>query len=345
MARKRKQGEMSATERALTLIFLAIWGLVIALVAAICTAAVYIVPIALTLGVIIFEIRIVRTPKDFAYSSEEISNLSKIQEKLRHATARLAQIEEDGIHLWRNLDDSYDRRSRHGRQLNVEREKLIQYRDVLEDRFNEAAKRPIEAIDTWKRVVNMRDAFRWAAPTYTLSALALYQLSPDWMADWSHFVESHVLLHLSGAPTAAYGSTFIGGLLGAAFFLITYSGRLISLNHSTEEMKDALRDIGREQRDRASFSSSYFEDDRSDADSQTSDEDEDEDEDEVPPPWYEILGVLPTASAQEINSAWRSRVIKCHPDKVSQLDPEFKALADQKIKALNAARDEGLKSR
>lgn len=58
--------------------------------------------------------------------------------------------------------------------------------------------------------------------------------------------------------------------------------------------------------------------------------------------WYEVLGVPVDASAEKINMAYHERVKKNHPDRVADLDPEFKSLANERTKGLNAARDQGL---
>ena len=60
-------------------------------------------------------------------------------------------------------------------------------------------------------------------------------------------------------------------------------------------------------------------------------------------PWYETLGISPTATAHEINAAWREKLKKTHPDRVADLDTAFQTLADERTKKLNAARDEGLR--
>lgn len=47
-----------------------------------------------------------------------------------------------------------------------------------------------------------------------------------------------------------------------------------------------------------------------------------------------ILGVGPSASRADLERAFRSRSLACHPDKVAHLDPEFVALAESKFKRL-----------
>jgi hypothetical protein len=55
---------------------------------------------------------------------------------------------------------------------------------------------------------------------------------------------------------------------------------------------------------------------------------------------YEILGIEPTASKEEITRAYRDMAKKYHPDTVANLAPEFRELAEQRMKAINAAYDQ-----
>ncbi|OGQ98431.1 MAG: molecular chaperone DnaJ [Deltaproteobacteria bacterium RIFOXYD12_FULL_55_16] len=53
--------------------------------------------------------------------------------------------------------------------------------------------------------------------------------------------------------------------------------------------------------------------------------------------YYEILGLAPGASAEEIKSAYRKLSMQCHPDKVAHLGEEFRRVAEEKMKELNEA--------
>ena len=55
---------------------------------------------------------------------------------------------------------------------------------------------------------------------------------------------------------------------------------------------------------------------------------------------YEILGIRPNASLQEITAAYRKLAQENHPDKVSGLAEEFRQLAEQRMKIINVAYDE-----
>lgn len=51
----------------------------------------------------------------------------------------------------------------------------------------------------------------------------------------------------------------------------------------------------------------------------------------------EVLGVEVSATAEEIDEAFRARSLTCHPDKVAHLDEDIQALAAEKFNRLRAA--------
>jgi len=53
--------------------------------------------------------------------------------------------------------------------------------------------------------------------------------------------------------------------------------------------------------------------------------------------YYEILGLQPGASPEEIKKAYRKLSMQYHPDKVMHLGEEFQQVAEEKMKELNAA--------
>ena len=53
--------------------------------------------------------------------------------------------------------------------------------------------------------------------------------------------------------------------------------------------------------------------------------------------YYEILGLAPGASAEEIKSAYRKLSMQYHPDKVAHLGEEFRRVAEERMKELNEA--------
>jgi DnaJ like chaperone protein len=63
------------------------------------------------------------------------------------------------------------------------------------------------------------------------------------------------------------------------------------------------------------------------------------------PMWFEVLGVLPTASVDEIKSAYRELARQYHPDRVDGFGKEFREIAERRMKQLNAAYDYALRMR
>jgi DnaJ-domain-containing protein 1 len=53
--------------------------------------------------------------------------------------------------------------------------------------------------------------------------------------------------------------------------------------------------------------------------------------------WFEVLEVPSSADFDEIKAAYKKKVWQYHPDNVSKLAPEFKEIADRKLKKINAA--------
>lgn len=56
-------------------------------------------------------------------------------------------------------------------------------------------------------------------------------------------------------------------------------------------------------------------------------------------PWFEVLGVPPTSSAEEVRDAYLVLVKTWHPDRFAAL-PEIAAQAEERVKTINAAYDQ-----
>jgi DnaJ-domain-containing protein 1 len=62
-------------------------------------------------------------------------------------------------------------------------------------------------------------------------------------------------------------------------------------------------------------------------------------------PWHQVLGVAPDATRGEIASAYRALISQYHPDKVTRLGPEIRAVAERKSAELNRAYEQALSAR
>src|SRR5215831_597048 len=54
---------------------------------------------------------------------------------------------------------------------------------------------------------------------------------------------------------------------------------------------------------------------------------------------YDTLEVIPTASPETIQAAYRSLISRYHPDRVAGLEPELQAAANTRTKEINYAYD------
>jgi hypothetical protein len=57
----------------------------------------------------------------------------------------------------------------------------------------------------------------------------------------------------------------------------------------------------------------------------------------APDSWWQVLGVPPQASLEEITQRYRHALRMYHPDRLTGLAPELVALAERRTKELNAA--------
>jgi len=53
--------------------------------------------------------------------------------------------------------------------------------------------------------------------------------------------------------------------------------------------------------------------------------------------WYEVLGVKPSSTKEEIQTAYKSLIRQYHPDKVASLGEDLRILAERKSKEINVA--------
>ena len=61
--------------------------------------------------------------------------------------------------------------------------------------------------------------------------------------------------------------------------------------------------------------------------------------------WFEILEVRADSSAPEIAAAYRKKISQYHPDRVAQMGPDIRQLAERRSIEINRAYDTAMKPR
>jgi DnaJ-domain-containing protein 1 len=59
-------------------------------------------------------------------------------------------------------------------------------------------------------------------------------------------------------------------------------------------------------------------------------------------PWFDVLNVAPDATREQIVEAYRRLIRENHPDKVVNMAPEIRALAERRAAEINVAYAEAL---
>jgi hypothetical protein len=298
-------------------------------------AVVYAPATILLIGLLYYEFRAMRTPAQNAtYSQQEIDELAKIEEKLKPISFRLSKIYKEGSHLKKNLDGTFHRGSKLGVKLNDEVDELIALEEKLNACTNQLRQALLDRLDDWKRVVSLQFAFRLTAASYAIFCLFVYVLDFYRVSSFSqasHFAYvRRYLMQVSGTHLG-YGA-LATALACAVILALGYKARRLWLEGS--EQFSSTEDYY--MNDRYTFNKVGDFGDWGGTPKEEAGASQVE-------PWYEALGISPNASAREINAAWREKMRKNHPDRVAELDPEFQALAEDKSKRLNSAREEGLR--
>jgi len=168
-------------------------------------------------------------------------------------------------------------------------------------------------------------------------------------------VSTHILTvaRVADAHREVYGSAIITAIVSAVFFALVYGIRREMLLEETKSERQSLEQF--------CVGGTVHSFPEANGDQETGGDGDDYDEERSIPgvgedngngefshqrktgTWNEILGVQPNASREEINAAWRAKLKKNHPDRVADLDPDFQALAEERAKMVNAAREEGLR--
>jgi hypothetical protein len=249
----------------------------------------------------------------------------QLAEALRCINVRHIEIDDEGYYLNRNVDGSFDRRSKFARKLNKEIEQLRHEESHLRNKADELRYKVVY-------LTACSFAFKLSALAYFCELITTSSKGGFDVPGVGHLVtkdlhSAMVFTGLSSAPILIIAKRL------SAFWLDRYWVSANWWGVSCEKPTDHQEERSR-----------YDWNDDEDAESQERDAQTDEENRRSgKESWYEVLGVAFNASVEEINAAFKEKMKRNHPDRVADLDQEFQNLANERTKRLNWARAEGLK--
>jgi hypothetical protein len=258
-----------------------------------------------------FFIRCAFQPKgltpSFLFPDKEGRDLEETLSQIEEAEEEIERIGEEGRDLERRSDGLFDGRSALGRRLNKvlgPAHELLEAANNFRDLIEESAQ---ERLDTWN--------FNRIGRSCSAAALVVYGLA----ALISSFFYS------------GFAILVISGLSSAAAIVVTFVIKTASCEN----------DISAFMPTRAGRTRSG-DDDRSEDDEGSTSSHDGQKQSARKKDCFEILGLRPGASGDEIKSAYRDAIKQYHPDYVVNLGPELREVAERKTKELNAAYSEAL---
>lgn len=198
------------------------------------------------------------------------------------------------------------------------------------------------AVDEHNAVANKKRAERNAEANKKRARFGLAidfgELTPTWgervvqFILWlSCFVDAFVILLLVTGKEPLGWTIFISGVTSAG---ITYASGSIVLPRVRARLRmenEYAAEMKRSKENPDISSETDYSDDTTNEYSQASTKGDREHT------WYEILGVSPTATLDQIKKAYRDKIVQYHPDKVTNLGPELKEVALRMSQKINSA--------
>jgi DnaJ domain len=310
-------------------------------------------------------------------SKEDFATLEALRFKLDDLRQRKARIYHDADHhkLMRRSRDPrrFDARSTLAKLLNArlltldEEFKEIVYQ-IQKLKYEVCNRRRswsqvwVQKVERWNFYSNSRFAFRVALFVYIATVVTLLWFYPDWAEALSAAVGNYVLIHVS-ALSSFYGTILIATGLSATIGYVPWVlhfGECLTLPDEQEfnalwvqhNSSESVYDFENTFLPPNFDSDSDESDERDEGGRQENNEEQSKFEDDETEmdgcggqqsTWYELLGVAPDASFDQIKSAYWTLIKQYHPDRVATLGPKLIELAEAETKRLNAAYEQAMK--
>jgi len=305
----------------------------------------------LLLGFIRQTIRVRRQRSDFSLGRLEALELGRtilVYGKVRNSLREIEQLAQNAnASLW----ERHRLRTEVNRRYGVERSDLQAYARHLRANILRLRSLPFERFKSWVHSVSARFAFGCSLAVYALATMILLAIcyleqSARPQEIWSNLTE---LLLWKVADPLLYANSIsaIACLVTFPIFYCSDRARLRSLHR--REMR-TLKDFAAVDPDLLIVSADGWSEkdsgETADDQARCGSADGELERFEAPhdEPWHVVLGVSPSATADEIRRAYRAQIKQNHPDRVHGMSSVFRELAEQQTKKLNSAYEEALSS-
>jgi DnaJ domain len=228
------------------------------------------------------------------------------------------------------------------RKFGAELDELDSYARDLRSTIVRLRRRPIRRYKSWINVVSSQSALARALGCYCLllGLLLASSYGPEpllWAPGTNASLDTFVLWQ------APEGRLLLANWMTASFVAAAmppfYLVRRVQLYRWNEQQIRSLREFAASDPDNL-------------IDRRRGDEDAAEAAAEQAPPvapelpaggsWFDVLGVAPVATIEDVKQAYKALIKQNHPDRVHDMSPLFRALAEAETKKLNLAYAEAL---
>lgn len=274
---------------------------------------------------------------EFALRKSELAELNRAVVLHHQVCSQIQQSRESAPyrrHLWRALI---------GGRADLPGEKAAEYEDLqvhaefLQTVIIRLRTRPLERLKTWIHKKSLHSALGWVLATDVIAFLSILTLSVRHSGQ-----TGSAIAQLSGADFGTswyridehtlYANAVSAGLAIAAAPLFYLARRFkLRRKHSLEFclFKD-LATIGRGM----AFEQLHFD--------EAQETPEGANEQQAVDDWHSVLQVSQSATVDEIRTAYRHLIKRCHPDRVHGMSEAFRRLAEVETKKLNFAYQQAL---
>jgi hypothetical protein len=260
------------------------------------------------------------------FESDELTRAAMLYEKVCHRLKQQRDIGERVAGLWGSLLNRRSGIPKHSDEIE-ELEAHAQYLRMTIMRFR---RRPLLRLKAWLHIRSSQFAYSRALVTYvaivSLLIVVLYAFEPS---AWASSAVSNVFMYPIDVRLF-YANGIAAGFAAPAapvFYLVRRFG--LRRQYSLEFC--VFRDLARTE------PGQLF--DQFDAEEITQDQPRLEDQSVTLDHrnWYAVLGLPESASIEEVRKAYKALIKQNHPDRVHDMSPALRTLAESETKLINAA--------